>query len=465
MDNSPSLKIIDICKVSPAPAVAEESRALAAPSSLPLTLFDLLWLRFHPIQRLFFYELPSNESSFRDVIVSKLKNSLALALRYYLPLAGNLVWLPESDVPTIQFVDGDGVTVTVAESDANFYHLSGNGFREVLEFHHLVPQLPVSHDRAAIIAIQVTTFQNKGFSIGITNHHAVIDGRTSTSFIKSWAQICMEQSSFPIIKLMPSYDRSVINDPKDLAKLYAKAWQDIEGPNNRSLNLKLPKTGHGLIRTTLEFTHQNIQKLKQWILNNNKKKDNDQQSDSSSHISSFAIATAYLCVCTAKLEGLKEGKLWFGFAADARTRLKPQVPLNYFGNCLVGGFVCLERNELLGENGIILACNEISKAIQNLEEGALKGAENWGSLMSQMTNDYSKAQAISLAGSPRFGVYNADFGWGKPKKVEIVSAESPFVFSLTDSRNGDVGMEIGVVKERDEMEAFVALFNEGFESL
>ncbi|XP_038895086.1 phenolic glucoside malonyltransferase 2-like [Benincasa hispida] len=456
MDNSPSLKIIDICKVSPAPAVAEESRALAAPSSLPLTFFDLLWLRFHPIQRLFFYELPSNEISFRDVIVSKLKSSLALILRYYLPLTGNLVWPPESDVPTIEFVDGDGVTVTVAESDADFYHLSGNRFREVLEFHHLVPQLPVSNDRAAVIAIQVTTFQNKGFSIGMTNHHAIIDGRTSTSFIKSWARICMEESYIPITKVMPFYGRSVINDPKDLAKLYAKAWQDIEGPNNKSLNLKLPKTRHGLIRTTLEFTHQNIQKLKQCILNNN---------NSSSHISSFAIATAYLCVCTAKLEGLKEGKLWFIFAADARTRLKPQVPSNYFGNCLVGGFVCLERIELLGENGIILACDEISKAIQNMEEGALKGAENWGSLMSQRTNDYSKAQAISLAGSPRFGVYNADFGWGKPKKVEIVSAESPFVFSLTDSRNSNVGMEIGVVKERDEMEAFVALFNEGFESL
>lgn len=447
--------------MSPPPAPAPA----AAPSSLPLTFFDLMWLRFHPIQRLFFYELPSNQISFADVIVPKLKTSLSLTLPHYLPLAGNLLWPPHSDVPIIQFADGDGVSLTVAESDADFDHLSGNGFREVSEFHHLVPQLPVSHDRASAIAIQVTTFPNKGFSIGITNHHAIIDGRTSTSFIKSWAQVCMEESSVPITKLMPLYDRSVINDPKDLAKLYAKAWLDMEGPNNKSLNLKLPKTNHGLIRSTFEFTHQNIQKLKQWILNKKKKNDKDEQSDSSPHISSFAIATAYLCVCTAKLEGVKEGKLWFGFAADARTRLKPSVPLNYFGNCLVGGFVCLERIELLDENGIILACDEISKAIRNLEEGALNGSEKWGSLMSEMTNDYSKVQAISLSGSPRFGVYSTDFGWGKPKKVEIVSAESPYVFSLTDGRNSDVAMEIGVVKERVEMEAFVAIFNQGFDSL
>ncbi|TYK01249.1 phenolic glucoside malonyltransferase 1-like isoform X1 [Cucumis melo var. makuwa] len=271
----------------------------------------------------------------------------------------------------------------------------------------------------------------------------------------------MEDSSIPTPKEMPLYDRSVINDPKDLAKLYAKVWQDLEGPNNKSLNLKIPETKHGLIRSTLEFTHQNIQKLKEWILNEKIK--NENFDSSSCRISSFAIATAYLCICTAKLEGLKEGKLWFGFAADGRTRLKPQVPLNYFGNCLVGAVVCLERFELLSENGIILACDEISKAIRNLDDGALNGCENWGSQMSQLTTNYSKVQAISLSGSPRFGVYNADFGFGKPKKVEIVSAESPYVFSLTDSRNSDVVMEIGVVKERDEIEAFVDIFNQGFE--
>ena len=264
----------------------------------------------------------------------------------------------------------------------------------------------------------------------------------------------MDESAVPIAKLMPFYDRSVIDDPKGLAKIYARAWLNQDGPNNRSLNLKLPKTNPRLIRSTFEFTHQNLQKLKQWIL-----KKNDEQ------MSSFVVATAYLCVCTAKLDGLRDGSLWFGFAADATSRLKPPVPLNYFGNCLVGGVLSFERVELLGENGIALACEQISKVIKNLGGGALKGAENYGTRMSEMTNDYSKAQAISLAGSHRFGVYNVDFGWGKPMKVEIVSAESPLVFSLSDSRNSDVGMEIGVVKERDQMEAFVALFNEGFEAL
>ncbi|KAA0033861.1 phenolic glucoside malonyltransferase 1-like isoform X3 [Cucumis melo var. makuwa] len=148
MANFLSLKLIDVCKVPPPPTAVE-------PSSLRLTFLDLLWLRFHPYQLLFFYELPSNEISFHDVIVPKLKSSLSLTLQHYLPLAGNLVWSSQSDVPIIEFVEGDGISMTVAESDGDFYHLSGNGFREVSEFHPLVPQLPVSHDRAAGIAIQV----------------------------------------------------------------------------------------------------------------------------------------------------------------------------------------------------------------------------------------------------------------------------------------------------------------------
>ncbi|KAI9082922.1 hypothetical protein K1719_035065 [Acacia pycnantha] len=37
---------------------------------------------------------------------------------------------------------------------------------------------------------------------------------------------------------------------------------------------------------------------------------------------------------------------------------------------------------------------------------------------------------FSAAGSPRFEVYNSDFGWGRPKKVEIVPIDNTGAFSL-----------------------------------
>ncbi|XP_022151611.1 phenolic glucoside malonyltransferase 1-like [Momordica charantia] len=457
-DDLRSVKILEVCRVAPP---VEDS---PAPSSLPLTFFDLLWLRFHPTQRLFFYELSSTDISFLDAIVPKLKTSLSLILRNYLPLAGNLVWPQNSPAPTLEFVEGDGVFLTVAESNADFYHLSGNGFHDVTEYHSLVPQLSVFQDRAAVVALQVTSFPNGGFSIGITNHHAIMDGKTSTSFVKSWARIChnLDTVGGSTMEVTPLYDRSVIDDAAGLSEIYANVWLNSEGPNNRSLNLKLPKTPPGLIRCTLEFTPKNLQKLKQWVL---KKRENNKENDE--HVSSFALATAYLCVCTAKSEGLRDGKFLFSFGADARSRLKPPVPSNYFGNCLVAAFVSMERSELLGENGIVVASEAISEEIRNLGERGLKGAENLCSSMAAMiSSDYSQETGIiSIAGSPRFEVYSANFGWGKPRKVEMVSPESTSVFLFTDSGNSDGGMEIGVVRERNEMETFVALFAEGFECL
>ncbi|XP_038893856.1 phenolic glucoside malonyltransferase 1-like [Benincasa hispida] len=455
------MKIIEVCKVSPS---LEESTT--APKSLPLTFFDILWIRFPPTQCLFFYKLSSTGISFVDAVLPNLKSSLALALRYYLPLAGNLVWPQHYAIPTIEFVDGDGVLLTVAEAeiDADFERLSGHGFREVEEYHPLVPKLDVSHDHAAGIALQVTVFGNKGFSIGISNHHAVLDGKTSTSFLKLWARLCHLHvnggSPIPPIDFMPFYDRSLIDDSRGLAGNFSNAWLNDEGPNNRSLKLKLPKTTPppGLIRYTLEFSHQNLQKVRQWVM---KKR---QKENENSHISSFALAYAYLCVCTAKLDGLRDGKLAFGFGADARSRLKPSLPSNYFGNCLSGRACAIERKDLLSEKGILLAIQAISEAVKSLGEETLDGIEHFCPFLIASFNDDSPEKVLSISGSPKFEVYSADFGWGKPKKMEWVSVESSTEISLTDRGNGDGGIEIGLVKEKHEMERLVDLFVKGLRS-
>nr|CAD1835995.1 unnamed protein product [Ananas comosus var. bracteatus] len=47
---------------------------------------------------------------------------------------------------------------------------------------------------------------------------------------------------------------------------------------------------------------------------------------------------------------------------------------------------------------------------------------------------------------------------GPPAKVEIVSAERTGALALAESRNGDGGIEVGVVLPRREMDVFVAFF-------
>ncbi|KAK9108591.1 hypothetical protein Syun_024602 [Stephania yunnanensis] len=57
-------------------------------------------------------------------------------------------------------------------------------------------------------------------------------------------------------------------------------------------------------------------------------------------------------------------------------------------------------------------------------------------------------------------VYETDFGWGRPKKVEVVSVEESGATWLSKSRDGENGggVEVGVILSKVEMDAFGSLF-------
>lgn len=52
-------------------------------------------------------------------------------------------------------------------------------------------------------------------------------------------------------------------------------------------------------------------------------------------------------------------------------------------------------------------------------EGVLKNAETWISRTASLV----KERAVTVAGSPKFRVYDKDFGWRRSRKVEIVLIE------------------------------------------
>ncbi|KAK7335400.1 hypothetical protein VNO80_27218 [Phaseolus coccineus] len=179
------MKIHEQCIVAPPP--------LAPKTSLTLTFFDLFWLRFHPLELLFFYSLASQQSNpsfFFANVFPKLKTSLSHTLQHFLPLAGNIVWPSDSPKPFVQFTPGDAVSVVVTESDAEFNQEIDYSPRETAGSHPFIPHLHSSESLASVMSIQITLFPNKGFSIGMSTHHAVLDGKSAAMFIKAWASLC-----------------------------------------------------------------------------------------------------------------------------------------------------------------------------------------------------------------------------------------------------------------------------------
>ncbi|XP_038875303.1 malonyl-CoA:anthocyanidin 5-O-glucoside-6''-O-malonyltransferase-like [Benincasa hispida] len=451
-DHHGSIKVLEICTISPPPGSA-------VPASLPLTFFDILWFRFPPVERLFFYKSPA---AFHAILLN-LKNSLSRVLQHYLPLAGAIVWPETSPKPAVVTTAGDGVVLTVAESDADFDHLVSDGLREEAKLRPLVAELAVEEERAAVMAVQVTSFGKGGFSIGITAHHAILDGRSSTSFVKSWAGLCKNlvaggEPVSPAAETMPFYDRSVVADPAGLEAIYLKSWLAMGGPNNRSLKCFDVTIPPDLFRGTFKLNLQNIQKLKQFVLRHRT------PTHPPLHVSTFTVTMAYTWVCTSVADGSPpDGERAFGMSVDARGRLDPPLPVTYFGNCVVVRGIALERAKLVGQKGVVAAVEVISDMIKSLEEeGPLNGAENWVSLIAEGAKNNWKP--ISTAGSPKFEVYSVDFGWGTPEKVEVVSIDATGAVCISESRDGG-GVEIGWTAKRDVMENFAAVFAKGLQEL
>ena len=456
-----SLKIVEVYRVVP----LLNSQDTTTPKSLPLTFFDVLWLRFAPVQRVFFYETSISITTFLDSILPKLKHSLSLTLQYFLPLAGTLTWPQDSHKPIINYKEGDAVSLTVAESNANnFYHLSSNNFVEAVEYHPLVPDLAISHEQAPVLALQVTMFSNYGLCIGITTHHAVFDGKSSTMFMKSWAHLCKNALSSSLVPdLTPSFDRMVIKDPSTIEAIYLNQLLNLDGPHNRSLKVWDKKTPPDVVRGTFELTCTNLEKLRQLITNMLEEKNEQQQL--AVHLSRLTLTCAYTWVCLAKAEGLRDTKLHLGISADARPRLEPPIPGNYFGNCLTFCGVVAERNDLLGGKGVAVAAKAISDAIRSLDDGVLSDAENWLSLFISLMTDKMADRATGIAGSPRFELYNTDFGWGKPMKVEMISIDRTGAISVSDTRDGAGGIKVGLVLKKHEMKVFASIYAKGLEVL
>jgi len=227
------------------------------------------------------------------------------------------------------------------------------------------------------------------------------------------------------------------------------------GSNNRSLKVweslrAAPSDG---LKGLFELTPSQILKLKQH--GNSKMKVNV-------HLSTFSVTCAYVLACLVKVKQVKEENVVFVFSIDSRPRLDPPIPGTYFGNCVAVGSVVVLTKELVGKEGFICALEGMVEALNRVkEEGVLNGAEGWILSMHKAP----EGRMFGTAGSPLFEVYSTDFGWGRPKKVDMISTDKTGAFSLSESRDINGGIEIGLALSKGEMEHFSTLFLQGLDSL
>lgn len=435
----------------------DSAPAAAAAAPLPLTFFDIVWLPTGPVERLLFYRFPHPTSHFLSHHLPLLTSSLSRALLLFYPLSGR-VSPPRASSPDakfqIRYSPGDSVPLDVAESSEDFDRISGDCPRAFRDLHSMVPRLPLADDGSIpLMALQITVFPNQGVALGVAVHHVACDDSSSIHFLKSWAAAATGGDSNEAPISPPLIDRTAIADPD---RLYFKILAEMQALQS-SVPPSSPPPGlpRELVIALFAIGQEQIDRLKRSAA---------ARSGVPARVSTFIVACAFAwpCLVRAQARFYSTKKMaYLLFSVECRGRLNPPVQASYFGNCLRPCFVEVGVRDLLNGDGVFAAAEAIGKAIKGLEEGGvLKGAEGWLQKIISLVPE----RPISLAGSPRYRVYDVDFGWGKPMKVEMTSIEkTPGTISLAEDRQG--GVEMGLVLPKPEMEAFGACFRDGLKLL
>ncbi|KAI3826937.1 hypothetical protein L1987_00997 [Smallanthus sonchifolius] len=451
------VSIIERCHVSPPPD------SIIPAISLPLTFLDIPWLLYPSNQTLLFFPKPPPKTT----VITLLRQSLSYTLHHFHPLAGNLSSPPPPADPYIVYTKGDSISLTVAESNTNMNHLSGDHPRSINNLYSLLPKLPLtcmSRDTHVVqvyplLAIQITLFTDSGLSIGVTAQQAAADERTLDHFMKHWASVCkslLKKDSFFAFNSTPWFDRTVIRDPNSLKTTFLKQWWNrLNSPED-----SIQETDHNIVQSTFRVTPSDTNMIKQHIL----AKCKTINEDPPLHLSPYVSACSYIWICLLKVQvtrDSKDGPLYLGFNAGGITRLGFEIPSSYFGNCIAFGRCREMKSALLGDDGIVFAAKSLGKEIKRLDMDVLGGGDRW-------ISDWEELN-IRFLGSPKVDSYGLDFGWGKVQKVEKIASDHDHgkgnVVSLSGSRDLKGGIEVGVVLSGKEMSAFTSVFNGGLMEL
>lgn len=308
-----------------------------------------------------------------------------------------------------------------------------------------------------LMAIQVTVFPNTAICIGVTFCHVAADGRAFHHFMKSWASICRTGGGGDLSPL-PFHNRAVIKDPNGLEPTFLEEWWNWASTWKED-KVALDDLLANKVRATFLLGRAHIERLKQWVSSQCRNKDLE-----TLQVSTFVVTSALIWNCLIKSEEYGASNIsdndkfyYLNFVADCRNRLEIQLPATYFGNCLSICFVAVKRCELVGENGIFAAVKAIGNRVRELESGALKGAEKW---LLEWKEISELGHLITVAGSPRLGVYETDFGWGRPKKSEVVQIDVSGGISLAECRDEDGAIEVSLALSRTNMDNFIAILEE-----
>lgn len=396
-------------------------------------------LTFSNTRFLLFYKTGSMGDEFCKK-VETLKRSLSSVLVDFYPFAGRLdIHGGESGRPEVDCND-EGVEFVESSIDMPFEDVKKDEFQHKSFFKELARTHENSY-AAPLLSIQVTAFLGGGVCIGTNMHHAIADGNSFWYFMKCWAE---RSRGLPISK-KPEQMRTVFKRDKKnhtIPKISFRGEEIVTGGVKGAEVLKFLQDDLQAVAGEPPVATTGLVAVKNTEDNSNQKsmKDETEVEISAFHFSekiirnlkeraqassSFVAIAAHFWKCVMEARNVPENELvHFHLYADCRDQLKPPLPPTYFGNCLCPGAAQTTAKQLL-EQDICFAAGVIQEAIKSCKtEVQLNNYIDW--IQSRDFGNFNyldSGYSVKVGNSPKFPVYDIDYGWGKPVNVQHASID------------------------------------------
>ncbi|KMZ64938.1 HXXXD-type acyl-transferase-like protein [Zostera marina] len=427
---SSSVRRISTCTVRPPPD---------HPPRIDLASWDLAMLSTHYIQKGHLFSMPDVSCRLDDVI-DHLQNSLARALLYFYPLAGRLVTERSPDgtkglftyincnAGGADFVRSVADGISVADVVEPFYTPSF-----VKEFFCLDLAICYDGHNVPLLAIQLTELVD-GFFLGFSFNHIVGDGTSFWNFVTTWAEI--NRGVDPISR-PPVHNRWFVDGTSIPIKL------PYNEPEEYILRPKAPN----LREIFFHFPSESITRLRE------KANDENRQTGEPT-ISSFQTLAALVWRSITRAREFPENEtVGCRLAFDNRTRFRPPLSPNYFGNTIYALYATTTAGELLS-HGIGWAGAMLNRIVRSYTDVEIRAkVDKWMDEPSIYTLAMFDAQSIHIGSSPRYDMYGCDFGWGKAVAIRSGNAiKFDGKVSAFPGREGDGSVEFEICLSPENMD-------------
>ncbi|KAL9230169.1 hypothetical protein vseg_005556 [Gypsophila vaccaria] len=476
-------------EVSQVTTVSKSTVAPSQPSTLPdlkLSVSDLPMLSCHYIQKGGLFTRPPFEDF--SELISHLKDGLAVTLSHFPALAGRL----KTDDAGYVYITCNDAGVDFIQAEARGVYVSDVvGGKDVPG----VVKRFFTYDRTVsykghfqpLLGVQVTELVD-GVFIGCSVNHSVTDGTSFWNFFNTFAELCRGVGN---VTKSPDFNRNSVlvstavlkvpdggpvvtfNENEPLRERVFKFTRESILVLKSKVNCR--KNGDDSERdrdrdrvSAVELLGKqsndpwkdvkSVSKLENWLRNvsvavSKPKVASETDAGTEVEISSFQSLCALLWRCVTRARKMDENRTTtFRMAVNCRHRLEPKLDPLYFGNAIQSIPTVTTVGDVMSRD-LRWAAEQLNKNVKaHGDKTVRKFIGDWESNPRTFPLGNFDGGMITMGSSPRFPMYDNDFGWGRPVAVRSGRANKfDGKISAFPGREGGGSVDLEVVLSPETM--------------